>query len=125
MTPKDYLTTIRDAVRQDKLNLAFQLLQEFVAHTSEELKEVIAQSGRYAAIEREVRLGTVDGETASVEKNKIRWAVLDFLTALEVAEMEHPTVKAATRQAMSRPVFQQHANNIYNIEKIEGGATFN
>lgn len=124
MTPKDYLTTIRDAVRKDKIEIALKLLQELVTD-AKELTEVLTQSGRYAAIKKEIRLGTVNWETASQEKNRIRWAILDFLTELEIEEIENETVKRATSQATSSPVFNQYAERIYNIDKIEGGATFN
>lgn len=124
MTQPDYLATIRMAIRKDKLAMALELLRELLAG-SEELNEAITQSGRYAAIKREVRLGTITQAVAAVEKNKLRLALLDFLSELEVAELDNPKVKQATIQAENHPIFYQYADKIYNIKKIEGGATFN
>ena len=124
MTPKDALTTIRDAVRKDKINVALQLLQELVTN-AEELNQVLNQSGRYAAIQKDIRLGMINWEDASVEKNKIRMAILDFLTELEVEEMENEAVQQATSRVASSVTFNQYAKHIYNIDRIEGGATFN
>lgn len=116
--PQDYLTTVRDAVRRDKIDVALQLLQELVSD-ADELTEIIAQSARYAAIKREIRLGTVNWETASQEKNSIRWAILDFLTELEIGAMDNTRVEAIIQEKSNSPIFHQQAEKIYNISHID------
>lgn len=124
MAPKDYLTTIRDAVRKDNMEVALKLLQELL-NGSDQLTEALAQSGRYAAIKKDIRLGTISTAAAAIEKNRIRWAILDFLTELEIQEMEDTNLQQTLERARSSPVYHQQAEKIYNIDNISGGAVFN
>ena len=81
MAATDYLTTIRQAIRKDEIDTALQLLRELL-DGSEQLNEVIAQSGRYAAVKKEIRHGTIGQDAAAVEKQKLRLAILDFITEM-------------------------------------------
>lgn len=118
MMTEDYLVTIRDAVRRDKIEIALKLLQELLSG-ADELTEVLSYSGRYEAVKKDIRLGTVNWEKSSQEKNSIRLAILDFLTELEIEEMCNDSFKSVTQQASSSPEFHQQADKIYNITHIE------
>ncbi|GAB4422116.1 MAG: hypothetical protein OHK0039_37860 [Bacteroidia bacterium] len=57
MNPDAFLKEIRDRIARDELEQALMQLRQFLAHTPQ-LDEVLHQSGRFAAIRQQIRLGT-------------------------------------------------------------------
>lgn len=107
---------------------------------SPQLDEVLQQSGRFAAIRKQIRIGTLSHEGATRTLSQLRAALLDLLR-----EMENPTDTPALKEALEA-AFQiansknvvanskiqaggdvhigdmhitQHAEKVYNIEKID------
>lgn len=73
MNPAAFLKDIRNRIARDELGQALQQLQQFLAHTPQ-LDELLQQSGRFAAIRQQIRLGTVSQAEASLTQNQIRAA---------------------------------------------------
>jgi len=73
---------IGNLIANDDLPKAISLLKKLL-EKSPKLDEAILQSARFSDISKQIRLGIVDFEQASIAKNKIRFAVLDLLRDVE------------------------------------------
>lgn len=67
---------------QDRTNQAFDLMR-VTLKKSDLLHEVIAQSGRYKELEKNIRQGTITYADGTKEKSKLRYAILDLLRDIE------------------------------------------
>lgn len=134
------LQHIRALIARDELPQALQQLQQFFAHAPQ-LDEVIHQSGRFANIRQQIRLGTVSHAEANLTRNQISYALLELLHEIEAQARETPALqqemKAAIAIVDSKNVVvnshiqtggdvhigdkhvTQHAEKIYNIERID------
>jgi len=105
------------------------------------LDEILHQSGRFAAIRKQIRHGTVSHAEANLTRNQISYALLELLREIETQERENPTLKqeleAAISITQSKNVVAgstitaggnvqigdkhvtQNAEKIYNIDKID------
>ena len=140
MNPAAFLKDIRSYIARDELGQALQQLQQFLAHTPQ-LDELLHQSGRFAAIRQQLRLGTVSQAEASLTQNQIRAALLELLREIEAQQAAAPALGAEIAQALAvtnsknavvnstitaggdvhigDKQITQNAEKIYNIEKID------
>lgn len=140
MKPATFLEEIRQYIGSDELAQALQQLRQFLSH-SPQIEEVLQQSGRFAAICKQIRLGTVSHEDATLTRNQIRAALLELLDELEVQqaqslvlgqEMERAVALVDSKNTVVNSnitaggdihigdkQIKQQAENIYNIDKID------
>lgn len=78
MNIEDFSIKVKDLIGKGKFKMAIKLMRELLQE-SPHLNEVLAQSGRYQELERQERLGIVNYEKATIEKNKIRLALLGLV----------------------------------------------
>lgn len=115
MTTKVFLQHIRQLIAQNELDNALQQLQHFLANTPQ-LDEVLHQSGRYAAIRKQIRLGLITNENAAVSTNQLRAGLLTFLTELEAQEKT-----PAIQQEMQAAVTILNSKNVISNSTISAG----
>ncbi|MEM8528994.1 MAG: hypothetical protein AAGG68_30460 [Bacteroidota bacterium] len=141
MTPNDFFQHIRTLIAQDELDTALTQLQAYLSN-SPKLDEVIQQSGRFANIRKQIRLGVVTPADATLSINQIRASILELLSTIEPttqatdmkaeAEAEQAVsilesknvvsqsnIKAAGNVQIGDNNTTQNATNIYNIERID------
>lgn len=139
MTPKQFLAHIRNLIANDELGQALVQLRQFLLD-SPKLDEVLQQSGRFARVRKQIRLGVVSHEDANLDTNQIRMSLLDLLTEVETS-LQTATLKTEAAQAISilesknvisQPNVRasgnvhigdknttQNAEKIYNIDHID------
>jgi len=104
---------IRAKIGQGKLQPALQDLKQLLEN-SPKLDEVIHQSGRFKDIQKQIHMGTVSQENATLTKNQISSGLLALLREMETGESE-PTIQ----EAANEPQVLQQAEKIYNIQHID------
>lgn len=109
---------IRHLIADDDLSRAIVLLRELLQN-SPKLDEVLLQSARLNDISRQVRQGLTDFSQASLTKNHIRAGLLELLAEIESLEQPLPEVRGEIEKFTAGKTFVQHAEKIYNIEKID------
>lgn len=109
---------IRYLIADDDLSRALAQLHDLLQN-SPKLDEVLLQSARLNDISRQVRLGLTDFSQASLTKNQIRAGLLELLTEIESREQSLPEVRGEIEKFTAGKTFVQHAEKIYNIEKID------
>ena len=100
MNTRQFIHQIRDRIARDELEQALSQLRQFLANAPQ-LDEVLQQSGRFAAIRRQVRLGTVSHEDATLTRNQIRVALLDLLSEIDTRQAQSPALGAEAAHAIS------------------------
>lgn len=114
-----FLTNIRSLIATDNLNEALPLLQKLLVG-SPKLNDIILQSARWHDITHQIHQGIVAFEEANVSKNKIRMALLELLQEIDDLQQTQAPIKAEVEKYTSEgKTFIQHAEKIYNIEKID------
>lgn len=109
---------VRELISTDELPEALRLLQELLKN-SPKLHEVLLQSARLSDIGREIRLGLIDYNQANLTKNQIRAALLELLSEIEMQENTVPEVREEMERFSAGKTIVQHAEKIYNIDKID------
>lgn len=84
---------IGNLIGEDDLKTAISDMSQLLKN-SKKLDEVIVQSARYTDLMNQIRRGTIDMDNADVNKNKIRFALLDLLREVETTAAEDPEIKA-------------------------------
>jgi len=79
-----FFARLRELVAAGQLDEATNLLRQLLQN-SPRLDDALQQSGRLSDIERQIRLGTVSHENATVTKNQIRMGILGLLTEIEAS----------------------------------------
>jgi hypothetical protein len=115
-TPTQWLQQARDLIAQDRLDEALGLLRSLLGH-SPQLEEILQQSGRFAAIRRQIRLGTVSHAEANLTRNQISHALLELLREIEAQEREKP----ALQQEMQGAIAILHSKNVVLGTTITAG----
>jgi hypothetical protein len=82
MTNKNLFDQIRNLIALDKIAEALKLLRRMF-ESSPHLDDILHQSGRFHNIRKEIRLGLVNYDEASITENRIRFGLLDLLNELE------------------------------------------
>ncbi len=95
-----YIQNIRDHIAKDDLNTALQHLRDLLEH-SPQLNEVIQQSGRYADIRKQIRLGIVNHADATLIKNQIRMGLIELLDEIE-KEGKKPPIQKELQAAVTK-----------------------
>lgn len=117
-TEQSFHTHIRQLIASDELSQALRLLQELLQN-SPKLNEAILQSGRLSDISRQLRLGLIDQDQASLTKNQIRAGILELLDEVEAQEKIRPELQGEVERFAAGTTVIQNAEKIYNIEKID------
>lgn len=117
-TALSFTAQVRELIRADDLPEALRLLQELLKN-SPKLNEVLLQSARLSDISRQIRLGLIDFNQASLTKNQIRAGLLELIAEIETQENTAPEVRGELERFAAGKTFIQHAEKIYNIEKID------
>ncbi len=94
-----YLYHIRESIQKDELPAALQQLRDLLEN-SPKLDEVIQQTGRFSHIRKQIRLGTVHFEDATVTRNQISAALLELVSEIE-KEGVKPELAAEVEKAIS------------------------
>ena len=114
MPETDPLAAIRAHLGRHELGAALQKLQTLLAG-SPLLDEALHQAGRFAAIRKQIRLGTVDHQASTLTLNQITHGILELLGEIDtLAESD-----AAIRRETGSVTYHQHAEKIYNIDRID------
>lgn len=117
MKRQPFLDIIRDLLGRDEIGQALEHLRGLL-DGSPILHEVLQHSGRFAALSRQIRLGTVNHSEATLTQNQLRQGLLELLQ-----EIEGQTVQGEPRAELERydhtTYITQQADKIYNIEKID------
>ncbi len=114
MTPSSFLERIRELIAGDELDEALQLLRKLLDNTRK-LDEALHQAGRFADIRRQIRLGTVSHEDATLTKNQIRAALLDL-----VSEIESQGATPALKEEVERAISIVESKNVVADSTISG-----
>ena len=85
---RSFFQSIRTLIAEDNIEEAIARLQIFLENKAE-LKEVLLQSARYAAINKKIQQGIVSVENADLTNNQIRTSLLEV-----VDECENPSAKS-------------------------------
>ena len=117
-TALSFPAQVRELIRTDDLPEALRLLQELLKN-SPKLNEVLLQSARWSDISRQIRLGLVDFNQASLTKSQIRAGLLELLAEIETQENTVPEVRGELERFAAGKTIVQQAEKIYNIEKID------
>jgi len=92
-----YLNDLRDLIAGD-LPRALQHFRQLL-DDSPQLDEIILQQARFQAIRKQIRLGTVSHEEATLTNNQIRAGLLDLLREIE-EQGERPEIKTELERAI-------------------------
>jgi len=136
MNKPTLLSEIRDLIAKDKLSAALQQTQILLAN-SPLLDEAIQQSARFQNIRRQIRLGTVSHENATLTRNQIRTGLLDLLREIDV-QSKQPAIRHEIEKSITNnknvvtgniqaggdvrigdKTTTQNADKIYNIDHID------
>ncbi|MCC6727478.1 MAG: hypothetical protein IT258_23440 [Saprospiraceae bacterium] len=104
MNIEDFSNKVLDLIGKNKFNDAIKLMRKLL-NESNHLNEVLAQSGRYKELERQERLGIVNYENATVEKNKIRFALLGLVDEIRESVSDNISVKQEFEHIDSQKIY--------------------
>ncbi|MDX2067506.1 MAG: tetratricopeptide repeat protein [Haliscomenobacter sp.] len=115
MALQTYLDHIRTHIQKDELSAALQQLRDLLEN-SPKLDEVIQQTGRFAHIRKQIRLGTVHFEDATVTRNQISAALLEL-----VSEIEKEGVKPELAGEVENAISVVNSKNVASGSFSAGG----
>ena len=115
MNAQVLLPQIREQIARDELAEALEQLRQLLAN-SPKLDEIIHQSGRFENIRRQIRLGTVSHQDATLTENQIRAGLLELVSEIE-AQGHLPAVSAEIERAASIV----HSKNVVADSTITAG----
>ena len=116
MTTTQFIHKIRDLIAQDELESALSQLR-ILLENSPKLDEAIHQSGRFQAIRKQIRQGTISHADATLTRNQISAGLLDFLREIET-QAESPELKTELAQAISITI--SNSENVVVSSQITG-----
>ena len=139
MANNTFITTIRNLIAQNNLDEAIKQLRTLLEN-SPKLDEVLLQSARLQDIRKHIRQGTATWPEINLTQDQIRAGLVDLVREIENHDA-NPEVKAEVEKAVSiinsKNVITgsnitaggniiigdnnttQHADKIYNINKID------
>jgi hypothetical protein len=118
MSTSNFLSEIRNDISNDRLDAALQKLNPFL-DDSPLLNEALQQSGRFAAIQKQIRLGMVSHEQSTLTINQIRAGILELVSEITELEESREDIKSEVTQAAASIQITQQAEKIYNIQQID------
>lgn len=95
----NFFKKIRNLIAKDELNSALVQLKIFLAEPPV-LDEIIQQSARFSRIRKQIRLGIVNFEDATVTQNQITHSLLELLTEIE-EQTQQPHIQKEVENAVS------------------------
>ena len=78
-----FLSQIKNLIAEDELEQALQLLRQALASDMPRLNDAIHQAGRFKHLRKQIQLGTVSFDDATLTRNQIRFGLLDFIREIE------------------------------------------
>ena len=139
-TLQTWLEQARLLIAEARLDEVLSMLRPMLEN-SPQLDEVLQQSGRFAAIRKQIRLGTVSQAEANLTQNQIRAALLELLSEIEAQQAAAPALGEEMVRAISvmnpqgivvnssiqasgdlhigDKQITQNAEKIYNIDNID------
>lgn len=97
-----FANAILDLIGKNELKAAIQQVRQLL-QGSPLLDEAIGQSARLSDLMQQIRLGTINVDEANVEKNKLRYALIDLVREVE-------------EQAESDPALKQQVEGVLNAQ---------
>jgi predicted HTH transcriptional regulator len=97
---KYFLDNINALISRDEIGSAIQLLHDLLKD-SPVLEETLLHSARYADVMKQIRLGTIDYEQATITKNQIRYALLDLVREID-AHKSLPKIRVEVEQYFNK-----------------------
>ncbi len=113
MENNNFIDQVRRLIAKDEIDSVLQKLQLFLKD-SPRLSDAIQQSGRFAALQRQILKGVIDERDAALSRNQIRASILALLD-----EMEGKGSDTNIQAVMKDPTLIQQAEKIYNIGHID------
>lgn len=95
-----FIEKIKLLIAKDELSSALQQLQTLLENTPL-LNEAIHQAGRFQDIQKQIRLGVISHENATLTKNQIRAGLLDLISEIENQQHQKPKIKKEFEKAIS------------------------
>ena len=117
MRQQTFFQDIRELIARDELEQALQQLRLLLDNTPQ-LNEVLQQSGRFADIRKQIRLGVVSHAEATLTQNQIRYALLELLDEIGKQQDQAPELREEVQRAIS---IVQSKNVVVNSTIIAGG----
>lgn len=111
---QSYTERILQLIASNKITEAIKELQQLLKG-SPLYDEFILQSARYSDVMKSIRMGTIGFEKSNIEKNNVRYALLDMIRELEVGSDE----KADLRQEVGT-YLQEQAVATHNELHVTG-----
>ncbi|MDP5171917.1 MAG: hypothetical protein NWR72_16830 [Bacteroidia bacterium] len=108
---------LRKLIEKNRLQEALAELGKLL-EDSPLLDEMIHLSGRFSAIRKQIRMGTVTHAESTLTENQIRLALLELIREIESTWELDAKVKQEVGNAVEKIVHQQ-ADKIYNIDHID------
>jgi Effector-associated domain 11/Putative ATP-dependent DNA helicase recG C-terminal len=102
MSSTSIIETIRSYIASGNMDEVFFLLKKLL-ETSPKLDEALHQSGRFHDIRKQIRLGVVSMESASLTQNQIQVGVLELLREIE-DQSEKLTIKKEIKSALEAQI---------------------
>jgi tetratricopeptide (TPR) repeat protein len=110
-----FFDQLHDLIARDELDTALQQLRDVFEHAPD-LNEIIHQSGRFQAIQKQIRLGTVSLAEANLTQNQIRNGVLNL-----ISELKKQGEKPALRRELESAISIVHSKNVVVGSTISAG----
>lgn len=92
MNVENFTNNIISLISENDLQTAIDELRQFFKK-SPKLNELILHSAHFNDIKRQIRLGVIDLQSATIAQNKIRHAILDLVREIEHINEDNPEVK--------------------------------
>lgn len=88
MLKKEKLKELKTHVKNDELETVLSLLEE-IAIENNRFNEYISQSAQFKNLKKRINLGLISTEDQIVERNKIRFQLIEFLDELEQENIQN------------------------------------
>ncbi len=98
-----FANSILDLIGKNELKAATQQLQQLL-QSSPLLDEAIGQSARLSDLMQQIRRGTINVDDANVEKNKLRYALIDLVREVEEQAESNPALKQQVEEVLNEQV---------------------
>lgn len=107
----DFVAATLQLIAKDDLKTAIQHLQQLL-QSSPLLDEVIGQSARLTDLMQQIRRGTIELESANIEKNLIRYSLMDLLREIEEQSANNATLKKEVEEVLIAQTLTKNNNAI-------------
>ncbi len=98
-----FANAILDLIGKNELKVATQQLQQLL-QGSPLLDEAIGQSARLSDLMQQIRRRTINVDDANVEKNKLRYALIDLVREVEEQAESNPALKQQVEEVLNAQV---------------------